>query len=272
MIEPAEVAKEERRLQGSCEVDRPFHFEFANVKENNLSGFGPMTGPQRLVFGKVGNAAKNGMPDRFFDLVVEVEGNTYSTANPGNNGVSAQIGRINVEAKVTPSSDTARTKLKFSFEDSDSGAPVSLDKIVFQFFDLDRDEKLTLKESLCINLDQVNPSGATNIPNLQFNPSTNKLEKVANNDDVSTVLHSKSCGGNVHAEGSVEVTGTKVGFGCDNPKSTNLKTVQCTDVGCFNAKNVPKGANISPSIKKSERCLWRWMAVRASKYISNSSA
>merc|ERR1719181_179668 len=222
------IAKKERRLQ-SCKVLTPLNINLANLKDNNLHDMGPKGGLERIQYAKVGKSANN----KYFDLIVETVGSGYNSYNTKNNGLKNEVGRINMAAKVSSSSKYSRSKFKFTFVDSDSGAPVALEKFVFKFLDLDRDEKLTLHETICLDLAQINPGGDTAIPNLEYDPQNKKFgDSLTKNGDVSTKYsEDKTCSGGSDAAGSVSVSGEKVGFACDNPANIDLKTVQCSE--CF---------------------------------------
>merc|ERR1711861_94658 len=64
---------------------------------------------------------------------------------------------------ITPTSPTQGTtnkvELEFSFVRSGTNTPEVLDVFSMNFLDLDRDAKLTLRESVCVDLDQLDPSG-----------------------------------------------------------------------------------------------------------------
>jgi hypothetical protein len=224
------ILKQGRRLKQSCKVVTPLAIDAANLKDNNLGGLGPKTGPKRIQYAKVGKSANN----KFFDLIVETVGSGYLSFNTANNGLSKKVGRINVATKVSSSRQYTTSKFKFTFVDSDKGNPVSLEQFVFRFFDLDRDEKLTLHESICLDLEQINPLGGTKIPNLEYSTQDKKFVTSSTvNKEVLTKYELKTCSGTSSAKGSVKVSGEKVGFACDNPTSEAFKTIECTDAKCF---------------------------------------
>jgi hypothetical protein len=252
-IDKSEVPKQAVGLQkrklaagGKCNELSPLDITLSKLKDNNLGGEGPKSGPQKIRYSKVG-INKDG---KFFDLVIEVLvegiGQVYSTSNPMKNGLKGSLGAINVEAKVTAKSKIVTNKFKFSFVETDTDTPVVLDKFVFKFFDLDRDEKLTLHESICLDLDQVAVAGDTDIPNLKYNEATKLFTNIGDNSAVSTKYQpGTACSGGFKVGGSVKVTGERVGFSCDNPDSYLMKTISCAECG-FNSKQCTRRGKYFP--------------------------
>jgi len=98
------------------------------VSQNNFGGAGPDTGPEEI---RYSNAAAVG--GRVIDLVVKQVGGSY-TGNSAKNGKKGSFGVVNLRHKKS-------VEVEFSFVDSTSGEPVTLDAVALSFFDLDEGKK-----------------------------------------------------------------------------------------------------------------------------------
>jgi hypothetical protein len=98
------------------------------VTQNNLGGVGPDEGAEEIRYGNA--AVVNG---RAVDLVLTTDG-TFTTSKPKKNGKSGAFGIINVKC------GTAVT-VKMQVVDSESGNPVTLERVALTWYDLDEGKK-----------------------------------------------------------------------------------------------------------------------------------
>jgi len=98
------------------------------VSQNNLAGDGPDSGLEEVRYSKA--AAVGG---KVIDLVVKAVGGSY-TGNADKNGKHGEFGQVNMKSG-------ANVELEFSFVDTSSGEPVTLDAVALSFFDLDEGKK-----------------------------------------------------------------------------------------------------------------------------------
>ena len=94
-----------------------------DIIANNLGGLGPTNGTEEIRYHAVGR-----VDDTTIDLVVRATSPYDGKAT--SNGCNGLFGMISVRVGTA-------VELKFSFEDSATGAPVALDGFFFSFFDLD---------------------------------------------------------------------------------------------------------------------------------------
>jgi hypothetical protein len=117
-------------------------FEFApqdggpcDLSRNNLGGWGPTTGPEEIRYEAVGNA--DGTP---IDLVVRAT-SAYETTQATENGCDGNTNHFGVLG-VRPGTEV---DLQFEFQNSTSGAPLTLGSFYFSFFDFDERKRANVK-------------------------------------------------------------------------------------------------------------------------------
>lgn len=204
--------------------------------------------------------SKVGLSDdgqRYIDLIVKVvRGNYLAKADSvaKRNGANGLVGQINMGFTITPTSPTQGTtnkvELEFSFVRSGTNTPEVLDVFSMKFLDLDRDAALTLRETVCVDLDQLDPFGfETVIPG--YEPTNGNicafgtcLVAYCKSDPeiISFSSSTKDCWDQQSNLGSAGITSEKVGFQCDNPLSAIDSTpTKCED--CFSTKACSDGGS-----------------------------
>lgn len=96
----------------------------ASVSHNNFAGAGPDSGAEEI---RYSNAAA--VDGRVIDLVVKKVGGSY-LGDSAKNGNKGRFGRINLNSQKS-------VEMEFSFVDSATSEPVTLDATALSFFDLD---------------------------------------------------------------------------------------------------------------------------------------
>jgi len=200
--------------------------------------------PKQIRYGQVGLSDDG---QRYIDMIVKVTRGNYvakPTAVKERNGANGLVGQINMGVTLTSSSPTQGTstkvELEFAFVRSGTDIPEVLDIFSMKFLDIDRDAALTLRESVCVDLDQLDPTGfETVIPG--YAPSSGNicafgtcLFAYCQADPEIGFFSSttKDCWDQTSNSGSVGINSVKVGFQCDNPKSAiDASPTKCSD--CF---------------------------------------
>ena len=126
-----------------------------------------------------------------------------------------------------------------SFEDQQGGA-VAVGAVDLYVLDLDRNEKLNVREEVCYDLDELDLTGSA-IPGFDSNSVQLKSEPVQPGyigTQLKTTYHEDhKCNGDLATTlGSVTVESNQVGYKCDftaNLALADFKPVKCTDPGCF---------------------------------------
>lgn len=140
--------------------------------------------------------------DKLFDMVVETSGD-YKAANPSENGFECgqpSAGCINGRFAQVSVAVNSSVDLKISFQDSVSHAPVTLNKFLMSFHDVDQVSS-KLQEKIYI-------AGFAGAP----------ITALGSEVTVST-----------EADGRTLLTSTKDGTSCDDPKNPmNLGIVTCS--------------------------------------------
>lgn len=209
---------------------------------SNLGGLGPDTSqPQEMRFSKIGTTADG----TEFDLVVKALDDTYFSFRPEqHNHVETELSfNVNLGILNTATDNTVGTELEFSFVDQTNN-PVALDALAFSVLDIDHDDKLSLHEKVCVDLDTVNLAN-TVIPGFDSLAlktfSVPSVPGFTSSQVTTTYKSTEACDGSANTNlGSVWVQSNQVGFLCDNPDpGQGLKNVMCgTD--CFNTKKCEK--------------------------------
>jgi len=126
------MSKGELCVASSIKLD----FFHSTLTHNNIGGMGPDSGVENMRYSHVGNRTvfnKNEEQTKAFDLIVKASSG-YKAQKQETNGLSGSYGIVNLAA---PSS----TDLSFSFEDSETGEPVTLEAFHFSVFDIDQSKK-----------------------------------------------------------------------------------------------------------------------------------
>jgi hypothetical protein len=123
----------------------------------------------------------------------------------------------------------SENEFEFRLEQTESpGTLIPLDDetslFKMAFIDFDRDRRGSVKESFCVNSDQFHdrtphPSGDDRF----FLPGTGQID----GDDLDVKIENESCEG-VAKKKSIRVTGTRVGFLCDNPEHASFDDFYAT--------------------------------------------
>jgi len=177
--EPTPKTKSSRPKINPCFLNSvDLNLENAKVLVNNLGGFGPKDedGDEKIQY----NNVFTNLDGRSVDLEITASG--YQPGNAIRNGKKGAFGVINFAAGVS-------AKLKFSFVDTKTRAPVSLEHFEFTFFDIDQASKVKSRESIEID-------------------GFDEYLVVPGHEMKITRMSS------VHAK----FTSTKAGYGCDNPE------------------------------------------------------
>lgn len=123
------------------------NFENATVSHNNLGGQGPDDGEAWLLYSGIGKL--NGNP---FDMKVVTNNDDY-LGKIEKNGLNGKAGQINVKVE-------SHADLTFSFIDSTTGDPVTLDAFYISLFDIDygpaADEVIKVNGYDTINIPEEN--------------------------------------------------------------------------------------------------------------------
>jgi len=98
------------------------------VTQNNLGGVGPDSGAEEIRYSNA--AVVNG---KTVDLVLTTDG-VFSSHNPSKNGVAGAFGLLSVKCGTSVS-------VNMKVVDSDTGSPVTLDKVAITWYDLDEGKK-----------------------------------------------------------------------------------------------------------------------------------
>jgi len=179
-----------------------------------------------------------------FDLVVKAldTRDKYFSFSPKEHNIAEGLGfQINLGVKCIPGKTRFATEFEVSFEDQ-TGKPLELDAVDLYLLDLDRDQKLTLREKACYDLDEIDLAGSK-IPG--FNTKTLAVEEGPHDPGFATAQlktsydKAKTCAGKPSKLGSVTVEANQVGYICDFPlsvKAADFKPVKCRDPGCFTEK------------------------------------
>jgi len=109
----------------------------ATVTQNNLGGWGPDTGEQKIVYKNVGVGGTGG--NQFSINMVVTNTSTYTPNAPHRNGKTAGFGYINVKCG-------SKVNLKFEFINSNNGKLISFDQLYLSFLELDTGNKEQVKE------------------------------------------------------------------------------------------------------------------------------
>merc|ERR1712032_1758627 len=128
------------------------------------------------------------------------------------------------------------------FEDQ-SGKRAVMDAVDLYMLDLDRDQKLTLREQACYDLDTIDLAGSK-IPGFDTKTLTVKAEPAdpGFSGPPLTAYYdkAKTCTGSTSTKlGSVHVEANQVGYICDFPLDVaveDMKPIKCRDPGCFTEK------------------------------------
>jgi len=112
---------------GECSEAVYLDLKGSTVSINNLDNADP-TLPKQLRFEKAGRIHGTSV-----DLWIEWLDGSYNPPNPLKNGLSGQLGQINMGA-----TDTA--KFRFSFVKKGTQEPVELSDFFFEFYDIDQDK------------------------------------------------------------------------------------------------------------------------------------
>merc|ERR1712150_397788 len=146
------------RCESECKKTKRTVFDInaAKLVANNLAGLGPAKSAKEMRYQHAGA----GPDGKKFDLVVKVaNGQTYRSKFFDKNGVSGQLGNINIDVDVTAQNKGfEQTEFEFSLQDSSTKAEVSLDKWEFTVYDMDVNKREQLHEILCFKMDEVNKS------------------------------------------------------------------------------------------------------------------
>ena len=213
---------------------------------NNLGGLGPTTGAQEIRFKKAA-VTRYG---KEVDLVVKAldTQDKYHSFSPKDHNIIAGRGfQINLGVTAKQGKPVTTTEFEFSFEDQ-QGFQVEMDAVDIHLTDLDRDQKVTLREQSCYNLDEVDLKGSS-IPGFDTNTLKLKPEPVhpgfSGTQLRTTYNKDKTCDGSSNTKlGSVTVEANQVGFECDNaldiPLADLNNPIKCEDRGCFTAKQCQK--------------------------------
>merc|ERR1712032_196308 len=128
------------------------------------------------------------------------------------------------------------------FEDQE-GKRVAMDAVDIYLLDLDRDQRLTLREQACYDLDTFDLAGSK-IPG--FDTKALAVKKAAADPGFAgpplTAYYdkTKTCTGSTSTTlGSVHVEANQVGYICDFPLDVaveDMKPIKCRDPGCFTEK------------------------------------
>lgn len=209
-----------------------------DVVENNLGNLGPNNGDEKQIrYSKVGTT----LAGTQYDLIIEAvngDRDPYLTFNPSKNGIAGPgVGSINLATAVPSGATSAvtNTRFKFSYVETGTLKPVTPQKIVWTIMDLDRDDKKTLHESICVDVSQIHmhKDAEHAIPGYIVNP-LGELVKDGGIDvntlDVKVTHSKKGCDGTGH-KGSYVIQSKEVGFQCDNPTASALGVVSCDQ--CF---------------------------------------
>jgi hypothetical protein len=98
------------------------------VAQNNLGGVGPDEGAEEIRYSNA--AVVNG---RAVDLVLTTDG-TFTPSKPSRNGKTGAFGRLNVKCGTSVS-------VKMRVVDSESGDPVTLERVALTWYDLDEGKR-----------------------------------------------------------------------------------------------------------------------------------
>jgi len=121
-------------VQGATECNpdevctRSVKMNTLTVTQNNLGGVGPDAGAEEI---RYGNAAV--VDGRAVDLVLTTDG-TFRTSKPSKNGKTGAFGIINVKCGSS-------VTVKMRVVDSESGSPVTLERVAVTWYDLDEGKK-----------------------------------------------------------------------------------------------------------------------------------
>merc|ERR1719324_2367011 len=108
--------------------DQAVKMNTLTVTQNNLGGVGPDTGAEEIRYSNA--AVVNGQT---VDLVLSTDG-AFQTHKPAKNGNAGPFGILNVKCGTS-------VTVNFKVVNSDTGAPVSLDKVALTWYDLDEGKK-----------------------------------------------------------------------------------------------------------------------------------
>jgi len=204
-------------------IVRLWEFNLTNLVVNNLGGLGPDTNATSEIRYKNAGITQDGTE---FDLVVVVAaGSTYASQFNFRNGLSGQLGQINIDVEVTTANNGLEmTDFTFIVQDSATGVEMKLDDWEMGFLDLDVNKAENLHERLCINNDEFDLTSAFPI-----------------NTDIKITNAATDCAGQASQSGSVTLESQGVGFLCDNPTSlSDLADVTCADCSQFSAAQCAK--------------------------------